>query len=190
MDAGKVRRLPDSDVDGRKSFGMSLVLLASTMTFGGLLVLYALLRHEAPAWTTPTGASLALVATGAIAASSATLHLGVRALLHARPRALPRCLVATIVLGLAFLAIEIRLWLDLWEAGFVFGTLEAGTFYLLTGFHFVHVLLAVSLVSWLVPGALRERYHARNHVRVRLIARFWHFLGINWALLYVALFLW
>jgi len=185
---GVVQRLPDSDVDGRRSMGMTLFLVSSTMMFGGLLLLHALLRRDAAAWPRPDAVPLALAATAAIAASSATLEAGVRAVLRARPRHLPRWLFATIALGLAFLAIEVCIWIHLWRGGFVPGSPPSGTFYFLTTFHFAHVVIAIGLLAWLVPGALHERYHANEHVRVRLVARFWHFLGINWALLFLALF--
>lgn len=190
---GKVRRLPDTDADGRDSLGMSIFLLSSTMSFGGLLILYANLRGDA-AWPPSAGAgatlALAIAATLVIAISSVALHGGVQAVVHARPRALPRCLAFTIALGVAFLALEVLIWLRLWHGGFALGTAQAGVFYALTGFHFLHVIVALGLLVWLVPGALRERYHARNHVRVRLVARFWHFLGVNWLLIAAALFLW
>jgi len=186
----KVTRLPDTDADGRKSLGMSFFLLSSTMSFGGLLVLYGNLRRDAPAWDAELPLGLAAAATLVIVLSSLTLHAGVRAVLLARPRLLPRWLLATVALGLAFLALEVLLWRRLWSTGFALGTAQAGVFYALTGFHFVHVGVAIALLLWLVPGALRERYHARNHVRVRLIARFWHFLGINWLLIVAALLLW
>jgi heme/copper-type cytochrome/quinol oxidase subunit 3 len=190
----QVQRLPDTDADGRKSLGMTCLLLSSTMAFGGLLVLYGLLRRDAPEWPPPGGRvlplGLASAASLAIACSSIALHTGVRAVVRARPRQLLPALVATLALGAAFLALELVLWLQLWGSGFVFGNRHAGAFYTLTGFHFAHVLLALGLLLWLVPGARRERYHANDHVRVRLVARFWHFLGINWALLFLAFFVW
>ncbi len=190
----RVRRLPDSDADGRKSLGMSLFLLSSTMAFGGLLLLYGILRADAPNWPPPGGRvlplGLASAATAAIAGSSAALHLGYRALLRARAPLLLPWLLAAICLGLLFVALEIALWLQLWGAGFVLGNRHAGAFYTLTSFHFAHVAIALGLLAWLVPGALRQRYHARENVRVRLVGRFWHFLGINWLLLFAAFFLW
>ena len=193
---GHVRRLPDTDADGRKSLGMTFFLLSSTMAFGGLLVLYGLLRRDAPAWPPPGGRmlplGLAAAATASITVSSMTLHAGVRAVLRPRARLLFPWLIATLALGLTFVALELALWLDLGSGGFVpgAGNRQAGIFYVLTGFHFAHVLTAVALLLWLVPGARRERYHANDSVRVRLVARFWHFLGINWALLFVAFFVW
>lgn len=183
------RRLPHTDADGVRSFGMNVFLASSTMMFGALLVLYALLRTGAAHWPRPGGMGLAVAATCAIATSSLVLHRGVQAVLAARQRLLSGRLLATIALGLAFLAIEIVLWRSLWRAGYVAGNPHAGTFYVLTIFHFVHVAVAIGLLSWLVPGALRGRYHANDHVRVRLVARFWHFLGFNWMLLFCSLFL-
>lgn len=195
-DLGHVRRLPDTDADGRKSLGMTFLLLSSTMAFGGLLVLYGLVRRDAPAWPPPGGrvlpVELAAAASASIAASSLALHAGVRAVLRPVARLLLPWLLAAIALGLAFLGLEVALWLELWKGGFVLGAAgrQASLFYVLTGFHFAHVAVALGLLAWLVPGARRERYHANDNVRVRLVARLWHFLGVNWALLFLAFFVW
>ena len=183
------RRLPHTDANGIRSLGMNFFLASSTMMFGALLLLYALLRKGAVTWERPGGIALAAAATAAIATSSAVLHQGVQALLRARPHLLPSRLLATICLGVAFLAIEVLLWRQLWLDGYVTGNPQAGTFYVLTVFHFLHVAIAIGLLIWLLPGSLQRRYHANDHVRVRLVARFWHFLGVNWLLLFVALFL-
>ncbi len=190
----QVHRLPDTDADGRKSLGMTFVLLSLTMAFGGLLVLYGLLRRDAPSWPPPGGRvlplGLASAATIVIACSSIALQAGVRGVVRARPQRLLPALVVAGTLGAAFVALEVALWLQLWNSGFVFGNRQTGAFYVLTGYHFAHVVLALGLLLWLVPGAMRERYHANDHVRVRLVARFWHFLGLNWALLFLAFFVW
>lgn len=167
---------------------MTLFLLSSTMAFGALLLIHGLLKHGAATWPRlPAG--LAAMATATIAASSIALHLGVRNVLLARPQRLLRWLCAALLLGGGFLVVEVILWTALWRGGLVIGNPPGGTFYAITGFHGLHVTVALGLLVSLVPGALHSRYHANDHVRVRLIARFWHFLGIHWLLIFGALFL-
>lgn len=188
----EIRRLPDTDPDGRKSFGMNLFLFSSTMMFGGLLLLYWMLRRGAPLWP-PAGRTqlplaLPALATVVIASSSFVLDRGVRAVVGARPRELLGPLCLTIGLGLLFVALEITLWFQVWAAGIEANEPFGSTFYLITSFHAFHVVIALGLLVWLLVGAVHTRYHGNDHVRVRLVARFWHFLGINWALIFLLLF--
>lgn len=191
-DLAEIRRLPDTDPDGRKSFGMNLFLLSSTMMFGGLLLLYGMLRKGAPLWP-PEGAThlpllLPALATVVILGSSLVLERGVRAVVRARPRQLIAPLCGTILLGLLFVALELRLWTQVWARGLAANEPFGSTFYLITSFHGLHVVIAIGLLLWLLRGAVHTRYHGNDHVRVRLVARFWHFLGVNWALIFVLLF--
>lgn len=187
--AATVRKLPHTDEQGIRSLGMTCFLLASTMAFGGMLVLHLALGGRPPPHADPLPFRLAAVATGLLLLSSAVLHRGVRSVLRARPRKLLPALVATLGLGLLFLAVELVIWRSLWRDGYAFGVGRAGSFYAVTCFHFVHVAVALGLLVWLLPGAAAGRYHGRAHVRVRLVARFWHFLGIHWLLIVWALFL-
>lgn len=184
--------LPDGDPGGIRAFGTTLVIVASAMMFAGLVLLYVILRVEAPSWPPPGSSALPILlpslATLVIALSSLTMELGVRSVRRARPWALPRWLAATFSLGLAFLILVIWLWVGLVAAGFSSRNPHGGLFYVMTAFHGLHVLVAMGLLGWLYLGAKRGRHHGRDTVAVRMVGRFWHFLGLGWLSIFLALF--
>lgn len=190
---GSLTQLPDGDPKGVRSFGTTLVLTSSAMMFGSLVLLYVLLRADAPTWPPPESSALPTalpaLATGVIALSSLTMELGVRAVRRARPWALPRWIACTFALGLVFLLSISWLWAGLVSAGFSSQNPHGGLFYVMTAFHGLHVAIAMGLLGWLYAGARRGRYHGRDTVAVRMVGRFWHFLGVCWLSIFLALFM-
>lgn len=181
---GSLTPLPDGDPRGIRSFGTSLIIVASAMMFAGLVLLYVILRLDAPVWPPPDSSPLPILlpalATGVIALSSLTMELGVRSVRRARRWALPGWLAITFCLGLVFLVLVGWLWGGLMSEGFRSTNAHGGLFYVMTAFHGLHVLVALGLVAWLYLGAKRGRHHGRDTVAVRMVGRFWHFLGLGW----------
>lgn len=89
-------------------------------------------------------------------------------------------MMATIVMGLAFLSlqvIEYRTKLkDFTVTTDVFGSL----FYAITGFHGLHVAVGLLILSWVLAAALRGSFSAHQHERVSLAAIYWHFVDLVW----------
>lgn len=78
-------------------------------------------------------------------------------------------------------------------AGFahVFGqgiTLSTNTFYMfyisLTGFHFMHVLLGLIVLTALLVKAVRGGYSAANHTGMHTGASYWHMVDLVWLILF------
>lgn len=184
--------LPDGDREGTRSMGTTLMLVASAMMFAALLLLYFLLRAGAQSWppveSTSLPRGLASAATLILLASSLTMELGVRDLRRARLGKLTTWIGATLALGVVFFFLIAWLWLDLIGGGFESKNPYGGLFYVITAVHGAHLLSALGLMIWLYVGAKRRRFHARTGVAVRLVGRFWHFLGVAWLLVYLTLF--
>lgn len=192
MTARNPTPLPDGDRGGTRSMGTTLMLVASAMMFGALLLLYYLLRVEAPEWppaaSRPLPRGLATLATVILFASSLTLEIGVRELRRARLERLATWIGATLALGFAFFFSIAFLWFELIQGGFESRNPHGGLFYVITAVHGAHLITALGLLIWLFLGARRRRFHGRRGVPVRLVGRFWHFLGVAWLLVYLTLF--
>jgi heme/copper-type cytochrome/quinol oxidase subunit 3 len=77
--------------------------------------------------------------------------------------------------------------LGLWRAGLVpSGGPYASVFYALTSFHALHVLVGLAALTVL---ALRSGARSATRSAVRLWGMFWHFVGVVWGALYVAVYL-
>jgi heme/copper-type cytochrome/quinol oxidase subunit 3 len=174
--------------------GMVIFLGSWTMLFGALFFSYAVLRVSAPIWPPPRFERLPLVlpgiATLLLLASSGTLAL---ALARLRSGQLARCrneLLCTIALGVAFGALQCKVWVHLWKGGLHLGSgAHGGTFYVLTGFHFIHVLVGLGLLGRLIAPLVRRVPVAPARVPAALTAMFWHFAGAVWLTTFVAVYL-
>ena len=174
--------------------GAIFFLMAGGMLFAGLIGGYVVLRYSQPAWPAPgmppLPVGLAGFNTGVIALSSLALARAVRALRGLDALSLRRGLFLAAFLGAAFLALQVVQWTHLVAGGLSFaGTTYGSTFYLITGVHAAH---ALSGVAWLLTIALRQRELWVPEPRRRAIevcALYWHFVGLVWAGIYVALYL-
>jgi cytochrome c oxidase subunit 3 len=173
--------------------GMVLFLGSWAMMFGALFFSYAVLRINAPVWPAPGFERLPLALPGLstllLLASSATLS---RALTHAKRGQLASCrngLLKTITLGAVFVALQCKVWAELWSSGLHLDSgAYGGTFYLLTVFHILHVMLGLGLLARLVAPLSRRAPAAPRRVAAALTAMFWHFVGAVWLVTFVAVY--
>jgi cytochrome c oxidase subunit 3 len=173
--------------------GMVIFLGSWAMMFGALFFSYARLRVSAPIWPAPGFARLPLelpgMGTGLLLASSWTLSL---ALARLRDGHLERCrneLLRTIALGVVFVALQCKVWADLWRSGLQLDSgAYGGTFYVLTVFHILHVLVGLGLLMRLVAPLIRRVPVAPSRVPARLTAMFWHFVDAVWLTTFVAVY--
>jgi len=98
-------------------------------------------------------------------------------------------LVAGLALGLAFLALQVVLWKNLFTSGLALedGSLAA-VVYGLTGFHALHVLGGLVGLGLLVPAVLHGTLNAARNNRLRLWVLYWHFVGVVWLTMYLLIF--
>ena len=115
----------------------------------------------------------------------AVADLGVKA--GSRPRLLLGAL-GTAVLGAAFVVLEVVEWADelkgSWPTKDAYGSL----FYVLTGYHVVHIALGALALLLLVAAALAGRVRGAHHVWVRVLALYWYASVVVWVLIYATLY--
>ncbi|MBZ5708600.1 cytochrome c oxidase subunit 3 [Nannocystis pusilla] len=187
------------------ALGMWAFLGQEVLFFGVLFVFYTSLRVRHPELFAAYGPRLdwrlATIMTATLLVSSFTMALAVRFAFTRARRALLVALAATMALGAAFLAMK------LWEYAHHFARGETpfvdlagngpgpgphsffGLYFVLTGFHALHVLgglvvlASLWLVAWRTPAA---RLRATPTMAVGL---YWHFVDIVWLFLFPALYL-
>jgi heme/copper-type cytochrome/quinol oxidase subunit 3 len=168
--------------------GMWTFLATDAMGFGALLIAYGVLRVRAgvDTWPDPR-ARLALAPaaamTFALLLSSLTMTLATRARTVAARRA---WLLATLALGVVFLgggAFEYAHLLDGAPAMGLTSDLFASTFYLVTGFHALHVLAGVVAVGFM----LRAKFGVQA---LETTALYWHFVDAAWMPIFSIIYLW
>lgn len=173
--------------------GMVIFLGSWAMMFGALFFSYAVLRIGAPIWPAPGYEPLPLALPGLntllLLVSSWTLS---RALARSKRGELVPCrneLLKTIALGAVFVALQCRVWAKLWTSGLHLDSgAYGGTFYLLTAFHLLHVLVGLGLLGRLLSPLLARAPRAPRRVRATLTAMFWHFVDAVWLAMFVAVY--
>ena len=104
-------------------------------------------------------------------------------------RALP-WLGGTLALGLLFLAGQAVAWTLLTAQGFAFdgrATPPSYFFYLITGFHALHLVAGVLALTWCLSALRFYKSVERRQIAVDTTAWFWHTMGVAWLFLYAVL---
>lgn len=127
------------------------------------------------------------VSTLLLLLSSAMLHA---ALLGARRDNQPQvcwAMLATLLLGSAFLLNQWINWQELHEAGLRLQGVREGGFYFLTGLHAVHVLGGLVPMAFVTVAAFRGLYTRTAHHGLVLLGMYWHFLAVVWLIMFAFL---
>ncbi|MPY92858.1 MAG: hypothetical protein GEV08_07240 [Acidimicrobiia bacterium] len=172
--------------------GVAIWLGSELMFFAGLFASFASLAASADQWPPPDvhlGVARSAAFTAVLLVSSLTVHLGARAAEGGRRDAALGWLAATVALGAGFLTNQVLEYRDL---GFGIDTHAYGTiFYLLTGFHGLHVLAGLVLLALMArqfaratPGTTPR---ATEHVTVA--SWYWHFVDVVWVGVFTAVYL-
>jgi cytochrome c oxidase subunit III len=177
-------------------FGMLTFLASEAMLFAGLICGYMVLRSGAGAdWHMPealkNGPTLiqTIVATCLLISSSFTLHFSEIKLIRGTGGKL--LLLATIILGSLFLANQANEWNHLFHEGFWFNTagIMGSSFFVLTGFHGMHVFIGVLLLITCLVRSLLGKVTPEKHGFVECTGLYWHFVDIVWVFLFTILYI-
>jgi len=186
--------------------GMWIFLATEVLFFGGLLLGYLDARMRWPQGfalaSRHTDVVLGTLNTGLLLTSSALVAAAVAcAEQHAasRRRGTSRLLVATAVLGVAFIAVKALEYRQEFIEGLLPGPGFAlsGTpgaelffelYFTLTALHAVHLAIGVLVLAVFAYGAHCEREWA-NARRVDIAALYWHFVDVVWIFLYPLIYL-
>jgi cytochrome c oxidase subunit 3 len=199
-DAGRV--WPVERLVGRASalkVGMWIFLISDALTFGGLLLAYAVLRAGSRQWVPAGEPELGIAFTAGLTflliCSSVTMVLAVAAAQEGRRAATARYLALTALGGVLFLLGQAHEYFGLpgpglVARGLVFGhSARATTFFLITSFHGLHVLIGV-LILLVMLARTRWSWPAGVDADVvEAAGLFWHFVDLVWILVFTFVYL-
>jgi cytochrome c oxidase subunit III len=168
----------------------TIVWLASElMFFSGLFAAYFTLRAQSAVWP-PKGVNLdtvsATVATVLLVVSSGTMQLGVRAVRRGDRSVYLRWLTATFVLGAVFVGFQARDWAALNFS--VSSNAYGSTFYVMAGFHALHVIGGLLAMVVLGGRAASHRFGEEDLPSVEMLSYYWHFVDAVWIALWATIF--
>lgn len=181
------------DHHGKGMFGMTIFLLSESIVFFSFFTAYIALRASTPNWL-PTGVSgpqastFVVVNTVVLLSSSVVIQFAERALSHRHLSRFRLLWLTTALMGTYFLIGQGIEWRNL-DFGLQSGLVGA-TFYILTGFHGLHVLSGVILQCIMLVRSFRADNYNQGHFGVSATTLFWHFVDGIWVILFSLLYLW
>lgn len=189
---------------------MWIFLLSDTFIFGSFLTGYMTVRSSTTvAWPNPsevfalhvgqTPVPLLLIAimTFVLITSSGTMALAVHCAYRRDRINAATLMIVTAVLGEVFVGMQafewsklilegVRPWGNPWGAA-QFGS----TFFMITGFHGLHVTGGVILLLIVATRLLRGRYDGSgNYQIVEIVGLYWHFVDLVWVFIFALFYLW
>ena len=173
--------------------GMWVFLASEVMFFTGLIGAYIVLRMGHPAWpgaeghlSVPIGTTNTLV----LICSSTTVVLALAASARGAMGAVRGWLLATIGLGSSFLVIKGFEYAAKFSHHIAPSTnLFWSCYFVLTGFHALHVLGGIIFNLVVLGWTRRETLWAPRRQRLEFAGLYWHFVDIVWIFLFPLLYL-
>ncbi|PSB22138.1 heme-copper oxidase subunit III [Phormidesmis priestleyi ULC007] len=172
--------------------GIIVFLVAEGMIFLGLFMAYFTFRSVAPTWPPEGTPRLELllpgINTAILVSSSFVIHNADTAIKKNDVKGLRLWFGITAAMGAIFLSGQLYEYFHL-EFGLT-TNLFASTFYVLTGFHGLHVLFGLMLILGVLWRSLKpDHYNTNSHFGVEAAEVYWHFVDVIWVILFLLLYI-
>jgi len=188
------------------ALGMWAFLAAEIIFFGAIILSFSYYRFAYPRdfglASNHTKVVLGTVNTAVLLTSSLFVALAVRAAGREKTGTVALCLLVTVALAVAFLAIKFtEYYLEYEEhlvpgAGFRISGVDPSHarlfflfYFIMTGIHALHVLIGIGLLSVIAWKAFVGTYSRQNHNAVEVSGLYWHFVDVVWIFLFPLLYL-
>jgi cytochrome c oxidase subunit 3 len=173
-------------------FGFIVFLLSESVIFLSFFAGYIIYKTSTVNWL-PAGVSGLEVKepsinTVVLVASSFVIYFAEKALERHDLKSYRLLLFLTMVMGGYFLFGQAVEWSQL-EFGFTSGTF-GGMFYLLTGFHGLHVFTGILLQLIVLLRSFIPGNFDHGHFGINATSLFWHFVDVIWIVLFLLIYVW
>jgi cytochrome c oxidase subunit III len=188
------------------SLGMWAFIATEILFFGGLFAGYTVYRLSYPeafaAASHHLDIVLGTVNTAVLISSSLTMALAIFSARFSSRRMVVVFLVATLLLGMAFLGVKGAEYSHKFHEHLVPGThfvfpglhprgveIFFSFYFAMTGLHALHMIIGAVLLAVLTVRAWRGRFSAEYYTPVEMVGLYWHFVDVIWIFLFPLLYL-
>ena len=183
---------PDTDEQTPRLSGdlvIWLLILAELLTFGIFFMAYAFMRVGQVSLFNDSQATLDLrtgcINTLLLITSSWAVARSVQAVRRDRNHTGANWLVVALLCGGTFLILKTLEYINKIQAGIDVSTNDFYLFYfMLTGFHYLHVIVGMVMLSLLWFFTRRGQYGRDNCHALETGAAFWHLVDLLWIILF------
>ena len=182
----------EHDAAGNSMFGFIIFLLSESVIFFSFFAGYIAYKTTALDWLPAGVEGLEIrdpaINTVVLVSSSFVIYFAERYLQKENLWGFRAFWLLTMAMGSYFLYGQAVEWRSL-EFGFTDGVF-GGTFYLLTGFHGLHVLTGVLLQALMLGRSFIPGNYDTGEFGVAATSLFWHFVDVIWIILFVLIYVW
>ncbi|MBD2465655.1 heme-copper oxidase subunit III [Oscillatoria sp. FACHB-1407] len=189
-----VREHQEHDEAGNSKFGFIVFLLSESVIFLSFFTGYIIYKTTTsvtdwyPLGVTGLETREPLINTIVLVSSSFVIYVAERYLHDKKLWGFRIFLLTTIAMGSYFLFGQAVEWRGL-PFSYTSGTF-GGTFFLLTGFHGLHVLSGIVLQLLMLGRSFIPGNYDNGFFGVEATSLFWHFVDVIWIALYVLIYVW
>jgi cytochrome c oxidase subunit 3 len=188
---------------------MWIFLLSDTFIFGTFLTGYMSVRMATTTpWPNPSevfaltigGAHLPLILiaimTFVLISSSGTMAMAVNCAYRGDRRRCAALMAVTALFGALFVGMQAFEWSKLIAEGVrpwgnPMGSAQFGaSFFMITGFHGLHVTAGVIYLSIVARRVARGAYERKGYGIVEIAGLYWHFVDLVWVFIFALFYLW
>ena len=178
--------------EDNRMLGFIIFLLSESVIFLSFFAGYIVYKTTAVDWLSAGVSGLEVrepaINTVVLVSSSFVIYIAERFLHKENLWGFRIFWLLTMAMGSYFLYGQAVEWMGL-EFGFTSGVF-GGTFYLLTGFHGLHVLTGVLLQAIMLIRSFLPNNYAGGQFGVESTSLFWHFVDVIWIILFILIYVW
>ncbi|ADO45339.1 MAG: heme-copper oxidase subunit III [Hydrogenobacter thermophilus] len=173
--------------EGFGSLAITLFIATEVIIFGTMFAAFwtARIAHADiwHSWVPKMNFVIPAILTLILWASSFTILVSEKSAESGKRGASILWLLATLILGSAFVVIHFNEWQHLWHEGFTLSSNMYGTgFYALTGIHTSHVLVGLVSQLYVLWLLLSGRMTSHRTTMFKAVSIYWHFVDLMWLL--------
>ena len=176
-----------------EKLAMWVFLGSECLLFGALISTYFLYRGRSLEGPTPEDIydiPYTSVSSFVLLMSSLTMVLALAAIQRGDGRRLRVWLLATALLGASFIAGQVYEFTSFIREGLTIRTnLFGSSFFVLTGFHGVHVTLGIVMLLSLWNLSMRGKLPQAKSEVVEIAGLYWHFVDVVWIVIFTVIYL-
>jgi len=172
--------------------GMLLFIISEVMVFGAFFTAYFFIRVVGGAeWFPVQGHELPKLVAGVntciLVSSSFTIHWALESAKANNRFGLKAGMVATFLLGLTFLFIQINEYIHVGIAPQ--DNASSTIFFSLTGLHGAHVTIGLMLLLFVTIRSFRGHFSAEHYHGMEVPGIYWHFVDVMWIVVYFTVYI-
>lgn len=172
-------------------WGLLTFLVSESLMFGGFFATYLFFRANTSVWP-PEGTEVELllptINTIILVSSSFVIHLGDVAIKKNNVWGMQFWYIVTAIMGAVFLLGQAYEYMTLGYG--LTSNVFANCFYIMTGFHGLHVFVGLLLILGVLWRSRRPgHYSVSKHTGIEMAEIYWHFVDIIWIVLFTLVYI-